>query len=710
METKHIVFCLQALANSYGFAADVDKLEIMMAKGESSAEVLLPQLLKTMKLRGKIWQGSLETIAELQTPAIVELSGNPCALVMQVGKSEVIVVDPVERRSFSMTHADFFEFWSGWAVQVSEPYHWRRFSREFHLPWFGSVFSRFRFVLSEVLLMAFLLQCFGVITPLFTQVIVDKVLPSRGMATLDILIGIIFVSYLFQAFIGFLRTYIFAHTTNKLDTIFGVRLFRKVCSLPLRYFETRRIGDTVTRVRELEHVREFLTGSTITLLIDTLFSVVFFAVMAYYSLFLCMVALLATPVFVGVAIYFGPRIQDQLRRKFQAYRENYTFLVESLTGIQTVKSLALEPQFNRRWEETTGRYVQLSFESGNLSNLFGSINRLTSLLFNLVILWVGANLVIGGEMTIGGLIAFNMLAGQAIGSVTHVAGLWQSFQQARLSMAMLGDILHAPSEIAPAAPVALSGRAVNLQLHEVSFRYLAKTPPILAGVSLEIFAGQKVGIVGRSGSGKSTLAKLLQCLYKAESGSVKFCGEEVSTLNPAWLRRQIGVVLQDNFLFTGTIRDNIAIAKPGASMEEVLQVAKLAGAHEFIVDLPDGYDTVVNEGGNSLSGGQKQRIAIARALMLNPPVLIFDEATSYLDYESERIVMQNLDQISSGRTVVMIAHRLSTVKRCDMIFVMDKGQVVERGMHDDLMARQGLYYWLYSQQSHRADAGSRVTG
>ena len=710
METKHIVLCLQALANSYGFAAAADKLETAITKSMEPTEAMLPRVLKTLGLRGEVWQGTIENVAELQTPAIVKLSGNPCALVMQVGKTEVMLLDPAERRSFSMSHTNFFEFWDGWAVQVHEPYRWRSFKREFHLQWFGPVFSRFRFVLSEVLLLAFLLQCFGVITPLFTQVIVDKVLPNRGMATLDILIGIILISYLFQSFIGFLRTYIFAHTTNKLDTIFGIRIFRKVCSLPLRYFETRRIGDTVTRVRELEHVREFLTGSTITLFLDTLFSVVFFAVMAYYSLFLCGVALLATPVFVGVAIYFGPRIQDQLRRKFQAYRENYTFLVESLTGIQTVKSLALEPQFNQRWEETTGRYVQLSFESGNLSNVFGSINRLISLLFNLMILWVGANLVIGGELTIGGLIAFNMLAGQAIGSVTQVAGLWQSFQQARLSMAMLGDILHSPSEIAPASPVAVSDRAIHISLDEVRFRYLAKTPPILDGVSLEIISGQKIGIVGRSGSGKSTLAKLMQCLYKAESGTIRFCGEDVTAVNPAWLRRQIGVVLQDSFLFSGTLRDNIAIAKPGAPMEEVLQAARLAGAHEFIVDLPDGYDTIVNEGGNSLSGGQKQRIAIARALMLNPPVLIFDEATSYLDYESERLVMQNLDQISKGRTVVMIAHRLSTIKRCDQIIVMDKGQVVERGTHEDLMGRQGLYHWLYMQQSQRTASGGKVVG
>jgi subfamily B ATP-binding cassette protein HlyB/CyaB len=696
--------CLQALAGIYGDVADEAKLNKALARPGDTEQAALSRALKTIGLRGKVWQGTESSVNELHVPAIALLSGVP-SLILQNGRQELLVIDPVARSNRVLSHAAFFAAWSGWAVQVSEPYHWRRFAREFHLRWFGTAFSRFRLLLGEVLLMAFLLQCFGVVMPLFTQVIVDKVLPHRGVATLDILVGLIFISYVFQALVGFLRTYILTHTTNKLDTIFGARIFRKVCSLPLRYFETRRAGDTVTRVREMEHVREFLTGSSLTLLLDTLFSLVFFLVMAYYSLVLALAALLAVPVFVGTALYFGPRIQSQLRQKFLAYRENYTFLVESLTGIQTVKSLAMEPRFNRQWEESIGRYVQLSFASGNIANLYSSISRLTMLLFNLLILWGGSRLVIAGEMSIGGLIAFNMLAGQAMGSVTHVAGLWQSFQQTRLSMAMLGDILNAPSESGPAQPSIAAERRLDLRLEQVSFRYLPKGPLVLDSVSIDVFAGQSVGIVGRSGSGKSTLAKLLQCLYRPESGVIRIGGEDVTQVDPAWLRRQIGVVLQENYLFSGTIRDNIAIANPGASLEEVLRAAKLAGAHEFIAGLPEGYDTPVSEAGNSLSGGQKQRIAIARVLMLNPPVLVFDEATSYLDYESERVVMQNMAQISAGRSLILIAHRLSTVRSCDRIIVMDKGRVVETGTHTELMAVQGLYHWLYRQQSSAGIAG-----
>ena len=700
-----MVLCLQALAGIYGIAADAEKLNTALTRAGDTEQAAVARALKTVDLRGHIWHGTVESLAELRTPAIAVLAGAP-TLIMQNGKTELMVADPAARRNAVLSHEAFFAGWSGWAVQVSEPYGWRRFAREFHLRWFGAAFSRYRLLLGEIVMMAFLLQCFGVVTPLFTQVIVDKVLPHRGVATLDILIGIIFISYAFQSLIGFLRTHIFVHTTNKLDTIFGVRIFRKVCSLPLRYFESRRVGDTVTRVRELEHVREFLTGSTLTLFLDTLFSVVFFAVMAYYSLKLALAALLAVPVFVGTALYFGPRIQEQLRRKFQAYRENYTFLVESLTGIQTVKSLAMEPRFNRRWEDTIGRYVQLSFESGNTANLYGSIGRVTTLLFNLMILWGGARLVIGGEMSIGGLIAFNMLAGQAMGSVTHVAGLWQSFQQARLSMAMLGDILNTPSEPGQGLPGPVAAdRRLDIRLTEVGFRYLPKGPLVLEGVSMDIPAGKSIGIVGRSGSGKSTLAKLLQCLYRPETGMIYIGDKAVTEVDPAWLRRQIGVVLQENYLFSGTIRDNIAIANPGASMEDVMQAAKFAGAHEFITGLPEGYDTKVSEAGNSLSGGQKQRIAIARVLMMNPPVLIFDEATSYLDYESEQIVMQNMDRISAGRTLVMIAHRLSTIRRCDRIVVLDKGRVAETGTHEELMAARGLYHWLYSQQSSAGASG-----
>ena len=708
MEQEQLLVCLQALAGSFGLAADVNVLKDILdstAGGTEQKRVL--RALKKIGLRGTPWTGDRQSLQQLQPPALVVAAGAP-ALVLQNGKNELLLAEPALRRSSVVTHDEFAAAWDGIAILVSEPYNWHRFAREFHLQWFGAGFRRYRLLLAEVVSMAFLLQCLAVVTPLFTQVIVDKVLPHQGLATLDILIAIIFVAYLFQSLMSFLRTYLLVHTTNKLDTIFGVRLFHKVCSLPLRYFETRRVGDTVTRVRELEHVREFLTGSTLTLFIDTLFSVVFFAVMAYYSLILALAALLAVPVFVGAALYFGPRIQEQLRRKFQAYRENYTFLVESLTGIQTVKSLAMEPRFNQRWEDTIGRYVQLSFESGNTANLYGSISRLTTLLFNLMILWGGAQLVMRGEMSIGGLIAFNMLAGQAMTSVTHVAGLWQSFQQARLSMAMMGDILHSPSEVGAAMPMAAQQRPLDIRLEDVGFRYRPQGPLVLSGVSIDIPAGQSVGIVGRSGSGKSTLAKLLQCLYRPETGTIQVAGEDATRMDPAWLRRQIGVVLQENYLFSGTIRDNIAIANPGAPMEEVLRAARMAGAHDFITGLPEGYDTQVSEAGNSLSGGQKQRIAIARVLMMNPPVLIFDEATSYLDYESERVVMQNLGQISAGRTMIMIAHRLSTVRQCDIIVVMDKGRVVETGTHDELMRLQGIYNWLYRQQSSTGAVGGVI--
>ena len=590
--------------------------------------------------------------------------------------------------------------WTGTVVEVFRPFSFKKLGQEFNLGWFGPVFWRYRHTFGQVILLAFLLQVLGLITPLFLQVIIDKVLPYRGLSTLNILILIIFLSYLFQSLMTYLRAYLFAHTTNKVDAILGARLYRQLCVLPLRYFEMRRVGDTVTRLRELENIRGFLTGTSLTVLLDTFFGIVFFAVMFFYSAVLTFVVIAALPFFIGVGAYFTPVMREQFKARFAAYMENYSFLVESLTGIQTVKSLALEPQFNKKWEETIARYVKISFQTSNLGNLFSNLSHIINLLANLSILWVGARLVIGGEMTVGQFIAFNMLAGQAVQAVTNLTNQWQSYQQARLSVAMLGDILNSPPEptVRPgtARHAALRG---GIRLEQVNFRYRAETPLVIQELSFEVQPGQRVGIVGRSGSGKSTVSKLLQRLYLPESGKVLLDGLDISQVDPTWVRQQIGIVMQENFLFNGSVRENIAVARPSAPMDEVIAAARIAGAHEFIAELAEGYDTNVGERGTSLSGGQKQRIAIARALMTNPRILIFDEATSQLDYESERIILKNLDRICAGRTVLLIAHRLSTVRSCDTLLVVDRGRLVEQGSPAELLARQGMYYNLYHQQS-----------
>ena len=693
--------CLVLVSRVLGIPAEENSLRQEFVIDKTALDTSgICKAAKKLKLKSRIVKPAMDKINHLSLPSIAVCQNDSYVVILRCDGAKFLLFDPVVGKPEVATQERFAEAWSGEIIEISRPFSFKRLGQEFNIGWFAPVFWRYRHTFYQVILLAFLLQVFGLITPLFMQVVIDKVLPHKGLSTLNILIAVIFCAYFFQSLMSYLRTYIFTHTTNKVDAILGARLYHQLCALPMRYFESRRVGDTVTRVRELENIRNFLTGTSLTVLLDTVFGVVFFAVMFFYSSTLTWVVIAALPVFIGMAMYFTPIMREQFKARFAAYMENYSFLVESLTGIQTVKSLALEPQFNKKWEETIGKYVKISFQTSNMGNLFGSISSIVSLLSNLSILWLGSRLVIGGEMTVGQFIAFNMLAGQAINSVTHLTNQWQSYQQARLSVAMLGDILNSPPEptVRPgtARHAALRG---DIRLEHVNFRYRPNTPLVISDVSLDIQAGMRIGIVGRSGSGKSTISKLIQRLYIPENGKVFLDGIDLAQADPAWIRQQIGIVMQENFLFNGSVRENISIARPSARMDEVIKAARIAGAHEFIAELAEGYDTNVGERGASLSGGQKQRVAIARALMTNPRILIFDEATSQLDYESERIIMKNLDQICAGRTVIIIAHRLSTVRPCQVLFVMDRGHLVEQGSHDELIAKQGMYYGLYHQQS-----------
>jgi len=454
-------------------------------------------------------------------------------------------------------------------------------------------------------------------------------------------------------------------------------------------------------VRELENIRNFLTSSALTLVIDLFFTVVFLAVMFVYSPLLTWIVLGAFPLYIAISAGATPLFRRRLDEKFARGAENQAFLVESVTGVETLKAMAVEPQMQRRWEEQLAGYVAASFRVLSLGNVASQSVQLVSKLVTAGVLFFGAKLVIDGSLSVGELVAFNMLAGRVSAPVLRLAQIWQDFHQARLSVARLGDILNTPAE-----PTFNPGRAAlpairgDITFEHVTFRYRVDGPEVLHDVSFSVPAGQIVGIVGPSGSGKSTLAKLAQRLYVPESGRVLVDGVDLAIIDAAWLRRQLGVVLQENVLFNRSVRDNIALADPAMPIELVIAAARLAGAHEFILELPESYDTIVGERGSSLSGGQKQRIAIARALVTNPRILIFDEATSALDYESERVIQQNMQEIAKGRTVFIIAHRLSTVRRTDRIITIDAGRVVEDGSHDDLIKTGGRYASL-----HRLQAG-----
>ena len=573
--------------------------------------------------------------------------------------------------------------------------------RRFNLRWFVPALLKYRKLFGEVLLASFFLQLFALVTPLFFQVVMDKVLVHRGFSTLDVLAWGFVVVVAFDAVVGGLRNYLFSHTTNRVDIELGAKLFHHLAGLPLAYFEARQTGQTVARVRELETIRNFITGTALTLLIDLSFTFVFFAVLWYYSPTLTWIVLGSLPFYVLLSVLITPVLRHRLDQRFRTGAVNQAFLTEAVTGMQTVKAQALEPQMQRRWEEQLADYVSASFRAQNLNNIAGQAAGFISKIVTLLIIWWGAHLVIAGALTVGQLVAFNMIAGRITAPILKLVQLWQDFQQAGISLQRLGDILNTPTESGRGAnrstPPRLNG---DIALERVRFRYRPDAPLVLDELNLAVPAGAIVGVVGRSGSGKSTLAKLLQRLYVPEAGRILLDGIDLAVVDNAWLRRNVGVVQQESFLFNRSVRENIAIAQPGMSFERVQQCARIAGAHEFILELPEAYDTVIGEQGCNLSGGQRQRLAIARALLTDPRILVMDEATSALDYESERTVQENMGAISRGRTVLIIAHRLSTVRHCDRIVVIDSGRIAESGSHDELLALNGYYARLYGYQNH----------
>jgi subfamily B ATP-binding cassette protein HlyB/CyaB len=689
---------LVLLLRLLGVAVNSD--QILHQYGGSIGVVEMLRCAKELKLKARVVSGTWDRLAKTPLPAIAERKdGRFIILGKMIADDKVLIQDPEAGRPTVLSREEFEAKATGRLVLMARRAGLSELTRRFDITWFLQAMHNYRRILGEVLVASFFLQLFALISPLFFQVVIDKVLVHRGLTTLDVLIVGLITIAIFESALGGLRTYVFSHTTNRIDVELGARLFRHLVALPLAYFAARRAGDSVARVRELENIRNFLTSSALTLVVDLSFTFVFLAVMAYYSLFLTGVVLASLPLYIAISVGVTPIFRRRLDEKFNRGAENQSFLVESITGIETLKAMAVEPQMQQRWEEQLAAYVRSSFRVLSLGNSSTQAVQLISKIVTAGILYFGAKAVIAGDLTVGELVAFNMLAGRVAQPVLRLAQVWQDFQQARVSIARLGDILNTHPEPAfspgRAALPAISGA---ITFEHVNFRYRADAFEVLHDISLEIPTGQVVGIVGPSGSGKSTLAKLVQRLYVPESGRVLVDGIDLAMVDVAWLRRQVGFVLQENVLFNRSIRDNIALAEPGMAHERVMVAAQLAGAHEFILELPQGYDTVVGERGASLSGGQRQRIAIARALATDPRILIFDEATSALDYESERLIQENMRRIAQGRTVLVIAHRLSAVRLCDRIITIERGRLVEDGRHEELMRSGGRYAALVRLQ------------
>lgn len=675
--------------------------------GEPFTDLLLLRAAKALTLKARLVDTPLSKLEQSALPAIVKtISGDYIVLARLAVEDgvlqKVLIQDPRESAPQTLNGEDFAAIYSGQLILLARRTNLKEsLQQKFDISWFIPSLVKHRRLFGEVLLASFFIQMFALITPLFFQVIMDKVLVHRGFSTLDVIAFGFFVVAIFEALLGGIRNYIMSHSTNRIDVELGARLFNHLMALPIGYFESRQVGQSVVRVRELDTIRNFITGTALTLVLDLFFTVIFFAVMYYYSPLLFMVVVLSIPCYILLSIFITPILRHRLNEKFKHGATNTSFLTEAITGAQTVKAMALEPQMQRKWEDQLANYVNASFHSQNLGNVANQIAGLINKLTTLAIIWWGAHLVMANELSVGQLIAFNMLAGRVSGPILKIVQLWQDFQQAGISIERLADILNTPREPGynPNRSTLPSIKG-NITFESVRFRYRHDTPAVLDQFNLNVKPGEIIGIVGRSGSGKSTLTKLVQRLYVPEAGRVLVDGVDLSLVETAWLRRNIGVVLQENFLFSQTVRENIALVNPAAPMEQIIQVAQLAGAHEFIVDLPEGYDSQVGEQGCSLSGGQRQRLAIARALLTNPRILIFDEATSALDYESERIIQDNMTEICKGRTVFIIAHRLTTVRHCDRIIVMNKGHIIEEGDHDSLLAQQGYYAQLHGYQNY----------
>ncbi|WP_184476939.1 type I secretion system permease/ATPase [Rhizorhapis suberifaciens] len=660
------------------------------------------------EVRAKATRSSFDQLQNIPLPA---LANGPKGwfIIGRVVGDEILIqpprhdIDAAPSQVAKVDRAGLEALWSGELMLVTTRESLGGISRAFDVSWFVPQIVKYRRLIGEVLLVTLGINLLGLASPLFFQNVIDKVLVHNTLDTLTILIIGFGVVSVWETVFGWLRTRLYSETSQKIDVELGAKLFRHLLGLNLAYFEARRVGDIAMRVRQLETIREFLTNASLTVLVDPLFTIVFLVVMWIYSWQLFLIAVLAIPAYFAVALFVTGPLRARIEEKFERGAANNALLVESIGGIQTVKAGAVEPQWQDRWERQLAGYSFASQKVINLSNSGSQLIQLISRLNMVLILYFGAKAVIDKDLTVGGLVAFNMFAQRVSGPVIRMAQLWQDFQQVRIAIERLGDVLNQPVEPGAGSRVALPSIKGHVAFDNVRFRYGLEGAWTLEDIDLNVEAGSTLGIVGSSGSGKSTLTKLLQRLYVPASGRVLIDGVDIAQIDPAWLRRQIGVVLQENLLFNRSIRENIALANPAMPLEQVIAAATLAGAHEFIVKLPQGYDTPVEERGTNLSGGQRQRLAIARALVTSPRILILDEATSALDAESEEIIQTNLKAMAKGRTVIIIAHRLSAIRQCDSIITLEAGRIVERGTHEELLRANGRYADLYRRQTGLAE-------
>lgn len=705
------ILCTVMLCEHHAVTADPILLQHQFGNAPFSAETIL-RAAKGFGLKARVVRYATHRLDRAPFPVIAQDRAGNFFIVIKVDTSTpeecVLILRPGEAAPSFVPMAEFEGNWCGELILFTSASSLAREVSQFDFTWFIPSVIKYRKALGEVLVISLVLQIIALVTPFFFQVVMDKVLVNHAMSTLNVIAIALLVSNLFEAILSCIRSLSFAKTGSKVDAELGSRIFSHLLHLPLSYFQTRRVGDSVARVKELENIRSFLTSNAITLILDIIFSFVFIGVMLWYSVKLTFIVLASIPIYFALSFFFTPILRKKLDEKFNRGAENQSFLVETLSGINTVKSMAVEPRWQQLWDKQLVSYVSSALSANNVSNVAGTGINLVSKLVTTAIMWFGASLVSDNKLTVGELVAFNMLSGHVSGPILRLAQFWNDFQQVGISMRRLGDILNARIEtIGQKTRLPRINGAIGFQ--NVVFKYNPLAPEVIRNLSVHIHPGEVIGIVGRSGSGKSTLSQLIQRMYVPDRGCVSIDDQDISMIDTASLRQQIGVVLQENTLFRRSVRENIALSNPGYSIERIIEAARLAGAHEFICQLPEGYDTQVGENGVGLSGGQRQRIAIARALISDPRILIFDEATSALDYESEKIIQNNMRRICANRTVIIIAHRLSAVRDANRILVMERGEIVETGSHDELLLnRAGIYHHLYSLQSDLAESEEKA--
>lgn len=691
---------LAMICSYYHLKISINRLrEMANVTREGATLHSLAEAAESLGFKAKGIRADYDLLKSSALPAIAHWEGYHYIVVYRASENEVTVGDPATGLK-RIKKEDFQKGWNGILLLLTPTPDLYRVEPS------KSTFGRFlpfvtahKGLLFRVLIASLILQILGLAIPLFLQNIVDKVLVQQDVSLLNIMLGGMIVIAGFQVATSALRQYMLVFAAREIDMSLMIKFYSHVLGLPIKFFEDRKVGDIISRFNENSKIRDLLTGTSLSVVLDILTVIVYLSLMFYYNGKLALMSLLFIPLFSTLPLFFTPMMKKVSRESFQAAADTQSYIVESISGINTVKALAVEKPVRWKWEEKMEKMMGLQQKTAMIATAADSTSRILQTLSTTFILWYGANLVMAGNISVGQLMAFNALLGSVITPILRTIGLWDKIQEARIALERLNDVLEADLEQNTSQNyLVMPPIKGQITFKNVTFRYSKEGKNVLSNINLEIAAGQTVALVGRSGSGKTTLANLVLRMHRPQEGTVLIDGIDTRNVAANSLRRQIGVVLQDNFLFSGTIKENIALGISDPSLQEVIAAAMLAGSHEFISELPLGYESIIGERGMSLSGGQRQRIAIARALFSRPKILILDEATSALDTESERIIQQNLDNILKDRTTIVIAHRLSTVRNADVIVVLDKGVIMEKGTHYELMEKKGLYFYLNSQQ------------